>query len=73
MSFSEIVKTVRVQLMLTQEQLAHDLNISFSTINRWENGRTTPSKLAKMQLMEYCRQKNVGDVILADLRKLSRK
>lgn len=70
MSFSEIVKNVRVRLKLTQEQLAHDLNISFSTINRWENGRTTPSKLAKMRLMEYCLQKNVGEAVLADLRKL---
>ncbi|WP_243124064.1 hypothetical protein [Pelotomaculum schinkii] len=45
------------------------MNISFSTINRWENGRTIPSKLAKMRLMEYCLQRNVSEVILADLMK----
>lgn len=70
MSFSENVKAVRTLLGITQEQLARDLNISFSTINRWENGRTTPSRLAKMRLMEYCRQKNVGEAVLADLKKL---
>jgi len=48
MSFSEFVKAVRTQLGITQEQLARDLNISFSTISRWENSRTIPSKLTKM-------------------------
>ena len=61
MNFSDIVKAVRVYLGITQEQLAHDLNISFSTINRWENGRTIPSRLAKMRFVEYCLQRNVDN------------
>lgn len=70
MRFGEIVKTVRIALGITQEQLARDLNISFSTINRWENGRTIPSKLARMRLVEYCSQQNVNDAIIAELREL---
>lgn len=70
MGFGNIVKTVRINLEITQEQLARDLNISFSTINRWENGRTIPSKLAKMRLIEYCLQKNIDDAIIAELRDL---
>jgi putative transcriptional regulator len=47
--FSELVKTVRKQLSLTQEEMANKLGVSFATINRWENGKTTPSQLARTQ------------------------
>ncbi|QNB45635.1 helix-turn-helix domain-containing protein [Thermanaerosceptrum fracticalcis] len=70
MNFSDIVKAIRVYLGITQEQLARDLNISFSTINRWENGRTIPSRLAKMRFIEYCLQRNVDNAIIAELKDL---
>ncbi|MFR1480312.1 MAG: helix-turn-helix transcriptional regulator [Hydrogeniiclostridium mannosilyticum] len=38
MDFSSIVKKVRLELSLTQKQLAQALNVSYTTINRWENG-----------------------------------
>lgn len=68
--FDDIVKNIRINLGITQEQLARDLNISFSTINRWENGRTIPSKLARMRLIEYCLQRNVDNAIIAKLKDL---
>jgi len=70
MPFEEIIKAVRIQLNITQEQLAHELNISFSTISRWENGHTSPSKLAKMRLLEFCSRKNVDTTITSELEKL---
>ncbi len=45
--FSEQVKAVRTALNLSQEELAHALGVSFATVNRWENGKTNPSKLAQ--------------------------
>jgi len=68
MYFREIVKTVRQRLNITQEQLAHCLTISFSTINRWENGHTLPSKLAKMRFLEFCEQKNIDKKIIDKLK-----
>lgn len=47
MSFAENVKQVRLQLKMTQENLAHELGVSFATVNRWENGSYNPSQLAK--------------------------
>jgi DNA-binding transcriptional regulator YiaG len=37
-----LVKEVRRSLDLTQEQLAHELGVTFSTVNAWENGRHRP-------------------------------
>jgi len=51
------VKEVRKQLGLSQEELAHELGVSFATINRWENGKTSPSKLARTHFRMFCDQK----------------
>lgn len=69
MSFEDLIKAIRMDLNITQEQLARELNISFSTINRWENGHTSPSKLAKMRLLEFCSRKNVDVAITSELEK----
>jgi len=70
MPFGDLIKAIRMELNITQEQLARELNISFSTINRWENGHTSPSKLAKMRLLEFCSRKGVDAAITSELEKL---
>lgn len=52
--FSEQVKAVRTALNISQEELAHALGVSFATVNRWENGKTNPSKLAQRQFEKFC-------------------
>ncbi len=69
MSFSEIIKSIRKQFNYTQEQLARELKVSFSTVNRWENGRTVPSVLAKMQILEYCERNRIDQHIIDELNK----
>jgi putative transcriptional regulator len=60
-NFAETVKEVRQQLGLSQEELAHELGVSFSTINRWENNKTVPFKLARRQFEAFCvRMKEQG-------------
>ena len=49
-----LVKEVRRQLSLSQEDLARELGVSFATVNRWENRAVQPSKLAKAQLDNFC-------------------
>lgn len=53
-TFSDSVRLVRRQLGLSQEALAHELGVSFATINRWENGKTVPFKLARRQFEAFC-------------------
>jgi DNA-binding transcriptional regulator YiaG len=40
------VKTLRRKLHMTQEDMARELGVTVSTVNRWENGHTRPSRLA---------------------------
>jgi DNA-binding transcriptional regulator YiaG len=41
------IKELRKGLGLTQEEFAHAVAVTFSTVNRWENGHAKPSKLAR--------------------------
>ncbi|MBK5247173.1 MAG: helix-turn-helix transcriptional regulator [Peptostreptococcaceae bacterium] len=39
---------------LTQQQLAEALSVNYTTINRWENGHSVPSKLAQKSFYDFC-------------------
>ncbi len=54
MSFSEFVVSVRKKLQLSQKQLAAAIIVSYSTINRWENGHVVPSNLAVKSFYDFC-------------------
>lgn len=54
MAFSEFVLFVRKKLKLSQKQLAIAINVSYSTINRWENGHVVPSNLAVKSFYDFC-------------------
>ncbi len=45
-----VVKDLRLSFGLTQEQFAAKVGVTFSTVNRWENGRGRPSPLAMRQI-----------------------
>lgn len=54
-----LIKQVREYLNISQTKLAELLNITFATVNRWENGRTVPNKLAQATLYKICKDKSV--------------
>ena len=45
MTFGEAVLKLRSERRISQRQLADELNVSFTSVNRWENGRTMPNKM----------------------------
>lgn len=47
----KLIRDLRLETGLTQEQFAAHIGVTYSTINRWENGRGKPSPLA-MQKVE---------------------
>jgi putative transcriptional regulator len=42
----QLIKELRQLLDLTQEELANSLEVSFSSISRWERGKAKPSSAA---------------------------
>ena len=41
---------LRSKLKISQEQLANILEVSFSSVNRWENGKHQPTKAIKKRI-----------------------
>ena len=64
-----LIKQIRTYLNISQTELAEQLNVTFTTVNRWENGRALPNKLAQMQLYDLCKAKSVPvyDMTLAKI------
>lgn len=55
----EQIKEIRKRLSLSQEEFAKKLGVSFASVNRWENGQTKPSKLARKQIVSL--MKHIDD------------
>jgi DNA-binding XRE family transcriptional regulator len=60
MDFSTLIKQARKEAKMSQEELASVLNVSFSTINRWENQKTMPTKLARVAFDNFCKEKGIS-------------
>lgn len=45
MNFSEGIKYIRKVAYLSQESFAKEIGVSFSTVNRWERGKSKPIRL----------------------------
>ena len=55
----KLIKSIREYLGLSQADFAEKLGVTFATVNRWENGRALPTKLAQTSLYEYCKAQDV--------------
>lgn len=63
--FVILIKEVRIQLDLSQEDFAREVGVSYATVNRWENGRFLPSKMALKCVESYCdRMIEIGSLLL---------
>lgn len=54
-----LIKQIREHLNISQAELAEHLNVTFATVNRWENGRAIPNKLAQTTLYDICKENEV--------------
>ncbi len=50
-----IIKSIRSYAKLSQQELADKLGVTFTTINRWENSKSKPNRLAQTSLYEFCK------------------
>ena len=58
-------QTKREQIGISQRELARELGIAFSTVNRWENGLFEPTFMARKILKTYCESHNIEQKLIA--------
>ena len=54
-----LIKQIRAYLNLSQTEFAEQLNVTFQTVNRWENGKVVPNRLAQSKIYDFCKEKQV--------------
>ena len=56
----ELIKAIRAAANMNQEQFASALGTTPLSINRWENGKTMPNRMAQSQLYNFCIENNIS-------------
>ena len=59
MAYSDEIKKIRQKCFLSQEAFGREIGVSFSSINRWESGKTKPNMAAMKKMKEFCDKHNV--------------
>ena len=59
MNFAEDIKKLRRKLLLSQEDFANELGISYATVNRWETGKSKPTYKNMILIDEYCKKNSI--------------
>jgi DNA-binding transcriptional regulator YiaG len=67
---SEIIKKIRSELGITQEDFAHAISSTTTTVNRWENDKTTPNRMAKAMITDFCKRSGVSQEIIEAVGKI---
>ena len=67
MDTSKAIKNIRYELNLSQEGLARELHMGFTSVNRWENHKSKPNQIARHALAELCRKNNLDQKLIESL------
>ena len=59
MNYAEKLKEIREILLLSQDELAKELGVTFATVNRWENGHHEPTFKERRKLRDLCKKYHV--------------
>lgn len=59
MDYGKLLKHIREKMLLSQEDLAKKLGVSFATVNRIEMGHNEPSYSTKRKIKDYCEKNKI--------------
>lgn len=59
MIFPEEIKRIRQRCFLAQNDFAKEINVAFSTVNRWEGGKAKPNLSTMKNIKDFCLQNNI--------------
>ncbi|MFL9458488.1 MULTISPECIES: helix-turn-helix domain-containing protein [Nostocales] len=54
--YRQLICELRGLTGLTQEEFAAEVGVTYTTVNRWENGHSKPSKLAVGRITQMLQQ-----------------
>jgi len=65
----KLIRTIRAQTNMSQEQFASALGTTVVSINRWENGKSLPNQMAQTNLYQFCKNQGipVADFVIKSL------
>lgn len=58
-NYKILVKKLRENMLVTQEEMAEILRVSFASVNRYENGKTVPTMKVKRKIVELCKKNKI--------------
>ena len=50
----DTIRNIRIKSLLSQADFAKEIGVSFSTVNRWENGKAIPNYRALKKIKAFC-------------------
>ena len=59
MAIIKKLELYRLENRITQQALAKELGVAFSTVSRWFNGKTVPSKIQQYHVEKYLSKKKI--------------
>ena len=59
MEYQKIIKNLRAKLVLSQQEFAELLGVSFTSVNRWENGKHEPTIKVKRKILQLCKENKI--------------
>lgn len=68
MKFCDVLRVLRIELGLTQMELANALNISFATVSRWELEKTFPARSMLAVVYDFAYKHGVSEECANNLR-----
>ena len=59
MTYSAEIRKIRQKCFLSQEAFGRGLGVSFSSINRWEGGKSKPNMSAMKKIKDFCEAQGI--------------
>ena len=59
LNYAKALLELRSKLNISQTEMAALLNVSDPSVNRWENGRAVPIKIARVRIEKMCKENNI--------------
>lgn len=58
-NYAKALIELRSKLNISQTEMAALLNVSYPSVNRWENNKATPVKIVRVRIEKLCRENDI--------------